>query len=123
MVTGMTAKRRTIQVSEETHGRIHDLAERLDITADEAVRRLFDMSAVPLHLSDCQRQRWQAYADASGVSLAQWIILRVEAAIQYGCDQGSMHIALDHLRALTAHHGVKVTRTQPPRPTGATTEE
>jgi hypothetical protein len=114
----MTApdERKSMRVSPEVHALVSHLATKLDCSADEALRHLFHEATVRLDLTDVQRERWQAYADASGVSLAEWIVLRVEAAIQYGCDPGSMHIALDHLRALTAHHGITVKRTQPPRP-------
>lgn len=93
------------------------MAVRMDSNADEVLRNL--LSGTHVHLSKNQRSKWTAYADASGVSLSDWIKLRVEAAIQYGTDPGTMHAALDHLKAITQHLGIPVTLTSPARPTGA----
>ena len=84
----MTApvKRRTIKVSPEVHAAIYRVASKAEgLSADEALQRLF--ASVHLHLSDVQRARWQAYADAAGLDLAEWVILRIERAI---C-KGSLH--------------------------------
>lgn len=110
---------KTVRVSRQTHAALHDLANRLSGragTADEAIQYLLGMSAVRVPVTDTQRARWAEYAKASGISLAQWVTLRVEAAIQYGNDPGTMHIVLDHVRALAAHAGIKVRRTAPRNP-------
>lgn len=107
---------KSLKVSAETHQRIHDLAVRLETTADGALNHLLGISSVRVPLSDVQRTRWQAYADASGVSLAAWIMLRVEAAMQYGHDPGTMHLVLATVRAIADAEGVTVPRGPVPRP-------
>lgn len=107
----MTApvERRNIKVSPEVHARIYRLAEQLGCaSADQAIDRLFGKSAVVLSLTDVQHERWQAYADAAGVPLDQWVVLRCEAAMQYGTDKGSIGMVLDHVRALTQAAGIEV---------------
>ena len=99
-------ERRSLKVSTAVHSRVHQLATELGASADEAIRLLVDSSTVRLPLSTRQHERWTAYADAAGIPLDQWITQRVEAAIQYGTDQGTMADVLRHVRALTAHAGL-----------------
>ena len=108
--------RKTFKVSTDVHSRVHQLATDLGASADEAIRLLVDPSTVRLPLSTAQHERWTAYAEAAGIPLAEWITHRVEAAIQYGTDQGTMAVVLQHVRALTAHAGIDVTRAAPRRP-------
>lgn len=105
---GMTTpvKYRGIKVSPETHQAIHDLADRLDTSADGAIRHLFNKGTVRLDLSETQRERWQTLADAAGVSLAQWVALKCEASTQQAT--ATIGLILDHVRALTDHAGVRV---------------
>jgi hypothetical protein len=103
-------KYKSMKVSPEIHQQVHDLAERLETSADGAISHLFNSSTVRLDLTETQHARWQAYADAVGVSLAQWVVLRCEAAMQYGADKGSIGLVLDHVRALTQAAGIEVRR-------------
>jgi hypothetical protein len=95
-------------VSTPVHSRVHQLAAQLGSSADEAIRVLTDESTVRLPLSPEQYERWHAYAAAAGIPLADWITHRIEAAIQYGTDQGTMGEVLKGVRVLLA-------RTAPPR--------
>ncbi|MFJ2307664.1 hypothetical protein [Streptomyces sp. NPDC087787] len=107
---------KTVRVSLEMHKAVHDLADRINGTADDAIRHLLDENTIRVPVTTAQRKRWQEYADASGVSIARFIMMRIEAALQYGMDPGTMHLAMDHLRAIARHMGVKVRPTQPRRP-------
>lgn len=101
--------RKSLKVSPDVHSRVHQLATELGASAQEAIRLLVDPSTVRLPLSTQQHERWTAYAQAAGIPLAEWITHRVEAAIQYGTDQGTMAEVLRHVRTL-------VKRTAPPAP-------
>lgn len=101
--------RRSLKVSTDVHSRVHQLATQLGASADEAIRLLTDASTVRLPLSTVQHEKWTRYAEAAGIPLAEWIIHRVEAAIQYGTDQGTMTEVLKLTRVLVA-------RTAPPKP-------
>jgi hypothetical protein len=119
---GTPTDSKTIRVSNETHKRLMSLAADINGTADDALSHLLGLSTVRVPVSEVQRERWTAYANAQGVSIAEWVKLRVEAAIQYGTDQGTMHVVLDHVRALASAAGVRVTRTQPRKYTTGTRE-
>lgn len=99
-------KYKSIKVSPEMHQRIYDLAVRLDTSAEGAISHLFNSSTEHLGLSETQRERWQTLADAAGISLAQWVVLRCEASTQMPA--ATIGLILDHVRALTDHAGVRV---------------
>lgn len=103
------AGRKTFKVSTDVHSAVHRLATTLGASADEAIRLLVDPSTVRLPLSTEQHATWTRYADAAGIPLAEWITHRVEAAIQYGTDQGTMTEVLKGVRVLLA-------RTAPSKP-------
>jgi len=102
-------ERKSLKVSAPVHSRVHQVANELGASAHEAIRLLVDPSTVCLPLSPEQHARWTSYAQASGIPLAEWIEHRIEAAIQYGTDQGTMAEVLRHVRTLVA-------RTAPPPP-------
>jgi len=102
-------ERKSLKVSPDVHLAVHQLATQLGASAQEAIRLLVDPSTVRLPLSTEQHERWTSYAEASGVPLDQWITYRIEAAIQYGTDQGTMAEVLKGVRTL-------LTRTAPPPP-------
>lgn len=104
-----SAGRKSLKVSTPVHSRVHRLATELGASADEAIRLLTDESTVRLPLSPEQYEKWHAYAAAAGLPLATWVEQRIEAAIQYGTDQGTMAEVLKHVRTLVA-------RTAPPKP-------
>jgi hypothetical protein len=107
-------ERKTLKVSPDVHSRVHLVATELGASAHEAIRVLTDPSTVRLPLSPVQHERWTRYADAAGIPLAEWITHRVEAAIQYGTDQGTMAEVLRLVRALAKAPG---TGTPAPRRT------
>lgn len=116
-------ERKSIKVSPEIHEAVHRLSTAHGVSADETIRSLLNVSTVaprlPLYLSEGQLARWSAYAEAAGMSVEDWVVARVEAAIQYGIDPGTMHDVLKYVRALTRHAGISVHRRplkQPPAP-------
>lgn len=114
-------ERRTIKVSARVHHRVHEMADRMEVGAGRVVEHLLDAVHVPL--SEIQRQRWEAAARAAGVPLAEWIVLRVEAAAEFGHDPGAMGVALDYLRSISAHLGVMLQRSETVPPTQRGTSE
>lgn len=117
MTTPDTTK--TIRVSPETHRRIFDLAERLGGTADEALARLLDESTVRIQLSETQRKRWSEAANGIGVSIPEFAMLRVEAALQFGTDPGTMQLIYNDVRRLA--RPVDAMSTRRPADTDAST--
>ena len=73
--------RKSLKVSTRVHSRVHQVASELSTSAAEAIGLLVDPSTVCLPLSPEQHERWTAYAEASGIPLAEWITHRIEAAI------------------------------------------
>lgn len=101
--------RKSLKVSTRVHSRVHQVASELSTSAAEAIGLLVDPSTVCLPLSPEQHEKWTSYAEASGIPLAEWITHRIEAAIQYGTDQGTMIEVLKGVRTLLA-------RSAPPPP-------
>lgn len=75
-----------LRVSDDTHNRVHNIADMLKGTADDAIRYLLGAATVRVPVTDIQRTRWAREADRAGVGLPEWVAMRVEAAIQYGTD-------------------------------------
>jgi hypothetical protein len=86
-----TGETKTLRVSVETHAEVHALADKLKGSADDALQHLLGMSTVRVPLSEQQRDRWIQKATEIGVTLPEFVKLRVEAAIQFGADPGTLH--------------------------------
>lgn len=104
---GTPATTKTLRVSQETHERVHKLAEKLGGTAEDALRFLLGSSTVRVPVSDTQRRRWERAAAVQGVSLSEFVRLRVEAALAFDADPIGLHMIYEHVRALTEAAGVK----------------
>lgn len=98
---------KTIRVSLETHKRLMDLADRLDGSADDALNHLLGASTVRVPVSDIQRDRWSEAAHAAGVSLPEFVKMRVEAALQYGADPRGLQMIYDQVCAIARHTGMR----------------
>lgn len=98
---------KTIRVRLETHKRLMDLAERLDGSADDALAHLLGTSTVRVPVSDIQRQRWSEAAYTAGVSLPDFVKMRVEAALQWGGDPGTLGVIYDQLRHVCEFLGMR----------------
>jgi hypothetical protein len=98
---------RTIRVSLETHKAVMDLADRLDGSADDALNHLIGASTVRVPVSDIQRQRWSRAAHDAGVSLPEFVKMRVEAALQWGGDPGVLGTIYDQIIKVCQHTGMR----------------
>jgi predicted transcriptional regulator len=104
---------KTIKVSPEVHRKIHTIANDMNTTADGAIAFLLGVSTVRVPVSDVQRDRWKAAAEAAGVSLAEFVVLRVESAIQYTGDPQAFKTIYDHVFAIAYHQGLTPVRAAP----------
>lgn len=112
---------KTVRVSLQTHEKLMDLADRINGSADDALAFLLGTSTVRVPISDIQRNRWSEAAAAAGVSLSEFVRMRVEAAIEYGADPQGLQRIYEHVQALTAAAGVRpipVVRPSTPRTQG-----
>lgn len=98
---------KTIRVSHRTHTEVHRLADELKGTADDALRHLMGSTTIRVPVSDAQRERWSAAATAAGVSVEDFILMRVEAAVQFGCDQNVVRQIHHMVMSLVHHTGAK----------------
>lgn len=98
---------KTLRVDLETHEKIMRLAAHLNGSADDALRHLLGLSTVRVQVSEVQRDRWAEAAAEAGVSLPEFVKLRVESAIQFGFDPGTMGMIYAHVRALSTAAGVR----------------
>lgn len=81
---------KTVRVSPQKHAQLMKLAREIDGTADDAIGYLLGESTVRVPIADVQRSRWDHAAELAGLSLAQFIVMRVEAALQYGGDPAGL---------------------------------
>lgn len=96
---------KTIRVSATLHRRIMTLAAERNLTADEAIAELYSPSTVVVPLTRVQHGRWKAQATELGVSLPQFIKLRVESTIG-GLDSNLIEKTFYTVRALAQYHGI-----------------
>jgi hypothetical protein len=75
----------------EAHTRLMALARDLDGTADDALRHLLGMSTIRVEVTDLQRDRWTRAADELGVSVDEFVRLRVEASIRFDLDRETLN--------------------------------
>lgn len=78
-----TMSQKSMKVSPSVHQQVKDLARTLGTSANGVLLHLLNTSSVAVPLEPVQRERWEAAAAACGVSLAQFILLRMEALL-YG---------------------------------------
>jgi hypothetical protein len=104
---------KTIKVSAEVHRRIHNIAAKLNTSADGAIAFLLGDSTVRVPVSDQQRERWKAAAETAGASVEEFVKLRVEAAIQYTGDPAALRTIYDHVFAIAHHAGITPVRPAP----------
>jgi len=88
---------KSLKVSPDIHRRIHAIAAKLETTADGALAFLLGAGTVRVPVSPTERDRWNAAAQAAGLTVEEWVKLRVEAALALGCDPGMLH---QHVRRI-----------------------
>lgn len=106
-----------LRVSLNTHERVMRLAAHLNGTADDALRHLLGLSTVRVPVSDIQRERWIEAARIAGVSLPEFVEMRVEAALAFGFDPGTMAVIRDRVESIARTVGA------PPTPRRPSTED
>ncbi|MFL6116728.1 MAG: hypothetical protein ACJ786_36040 [Catenulispora sp.] len=79
-------ERKSIKISAEGHAALFRVADTIGGTVDDAVRFLTKPTTVRVPLTTVQYRRWAQAADWAGISLPQFVQMRVEAALQYGID-------------------------------------
>jgi hypothetical protein len=125
MGTPTTNGTKTIRVSEDTHRRFMDMAQRQESTADDTLLALMGESTVRIPLSDIQRKRWSDAAAQAGVTLQQFVVMRVEAALQWGADPSATGAIYGQVQEICRFLGMRrrsVDSSTPKRPTpGETT--
>lgn len=98
---------KSLKVSEDSHRRVHDIARALNGNADDAVRSLLDPNQVRVRVTEIQRRRWQEAADEAGVSLPEFIMMRVEGALFVKGDMPLLVQMNDTVTALARNLGLK----------------
>jgi hypothetical protein len=95
-----------LRVSLDVHERVMRLATGIKGTADDALRALLGMSTVRVPVTDIQRARWAEAAAEAGVSLEDFVEMRVEAALAFGFDPGTLGLIYERVNALARHAGI-----------------
>lgn len=98
---------KTVRVALDTHTQLHDLAAQLNGTADDAVRHLLGLSTIRVPVSDIQRKRWTDSARAAGVSVDEFVKMRVEAAMEFGTDPSTIRQIWSTVNALAGAAGIR----------------
>lgn len=91
----------------EAHRKLMELAAQLGGTADDALRHLMGLSTIRVPVTDVQRRRWIAAAEATGVSVDEFVRLRIEACLQFGTDGVAIRQIYDGVNALCRQAGLR----------------
>lgn len=122
------AEYKTIKVSPDIHRRIHSIAAKLETTADGAIAFLLGAGTVRVPVTTTERDRWIAAAQSAGLSVEEFVKLRVEAALALGSDPYMVHQHVQHIArtvdAIASVAGITVPPSTPrapatPRPPAA----
>jgi hypothetical protein len=98
---------RNIRVSPEVHSRLQSIVETTGCQSlSDAVAFLLSPTIVHVNVTREQRQRWDAYAHENGMRTSEFVIARVEAALQYGADPGALRRIHDMVHSLTSAAGI-----------------
>lgn len=76
-------------------------------TADDALRYLLGLSTIRVEVTEEQRRRWIAAADAAGVPVDDFIRLRIEACLQFGTDGAVLVQLVNGVDALCRQAGLR----------------
>lgn len=91
---------KTARFSPENHTALMALADQIEGTADDALAHLLGQSTIRIPISDVQRARWEHAAEQAGVSVEQFVAMRVEAAMAYNGDPGGLQLIYEHVRGI-----------------------
>lgn len=73
---------------------------------DTVLRHLTDDSTVRIPMMPGQATRWHAAAEEAGMPLPVWVVARVESAMHYGADRGTIERLYDDVRQIKEHFGI-----------------
>lgn len=117
---------KSAKFSPEVHSELVSLARQLNGTMDDALRHLLGMSTVRVPITDGQRARWALAASHAGLSLDQFVVMRVEACLLSGIDHDTINQIFYRVDALCRSAGIgpapdqyrgpSITQPQPDRP-------
>lgn len=110
---------KSVKVSPQTHAQIHDLAQQLGASADEALAHVLDSYTIRIRLSPLQHERWTTAAAHAGMTVAAFVQARIEAALTYGTDPGAFGLMYRNIAALCTAAGI--TPARPPASTPQST--
>lgn len=74
---------KSLKVSPDTHSRVMALARELEGTAEGAVHHLLGLDGVHVRLEPIQQRRWEAAAARIGVSVSEFVRLRIESSLHF----------------------------------------
>ena len=103
----MTAKTRHARLRPDTHYELKKITDRIGGTADDAIRHLLGNGSVRLKLTEGQFERWVDAAEQTGLTLEQFVIMRVEACLQFGTDGAAIQRILNGVDALCRSAGLQ----------------
>lgn len=104
---------KSAKFSAEVHQALMALARDLDETADGALRHLLGLSTIRVEVTDIQRARWTAAAHKVGVSVDEFVRLRIEACIQFGVNPAAVYGIYTGVYALCKEQGLSVPLVDP----------
>lgn len=91
----------------ESHRKLMDLAAELGGTADDALRHLLGLSTVRIPVTEIQHARWKDAAQRTGVTVDEFVRLRVEACLQFGADGAGIQRIVNGVDALCRQAGLR----------------
>lgn len=98
---------KSIRVSPEIHERLQRLSVGLNnANMNATIAWLLSPSMVRINLTPEQLQRWKASAQATGQNVSTFVESRVEAALMYGADPGTLRRVHDMVYSLTRAAGI-----------------
>lgn len=69
-------------------------------SVDELIASLIGMSTIRVPVSDIQRHRWEIAAQNAGLTIEQFVTMRVEAALTFGTDPGTLRLIYNEVKAI-----------------------
>ena len=113
---GSTPSTKSLKCSTEVHEVIMRLVDDRGTNVDSVLRELTDPATVRIPMMPGQRERWDDAAGRTGMPLPVWIVTRVEGALLYGADRGSIELIYRHVRDMRAHLIGRPLGDEPPQP-------